>query len=144
MLAQFGHGLGRAVPPFSGDLAQNAIRTIGRHLRRIYAAGADIETREATMLAATQVGFAFSGFGVALAHGMSRPIGAHFCVAPGLSNAMLFPAVTAFSAPAAESRYGDCARALGAATDGHGDVLAVHRLVEALRSLCQDLDVPGE
>ncbi|MFD5541134.1 iron-containing alcohol dehydrogenase [Streptomyces sp. NPDC127079] len=33
---------------------------------------------------------------------MSRPIGAHFHVAHGLSNAMLLPAVTAFSVPAAE------------------------------------------
>ncbi|WP_263973652.1 dehydroquinate synthase/iron-containing alcohol dehydrogenase family protein [Streptomyces canus] len=49
--------------------------------------------------------------------------------------------MTAFSAPAAESRYADCARALGAAADGDSDALAADRLVEALRSLCQDLDV---
>lgn len=53
---------------------------------------------------------------------------------------MLFPAVTAFSVPAAESRYADCARALGAATDG--DTLATDRLAEALRALCKDLEVP--
>ena len=34
---------------------------------------------------------------VALVHGMSRPIGAHFHVPHGLSNAMLLPAVTRFS-----------------------------------------------
>ena len=49
------------------------------------------------MPAATQAGMAFSNASVTLVHGMSRPIGAHFHVAHGLSNAMLLPAVTAFS-----------------------------------------------
>lgn len=132
----------RKANPFSDGLALNAIRTIGHHLRRVYADGGDLEAREAMMLAATQAGIAFSNSSVALVHGMSRPIGAHFHVAHGLSNAMLFPAVTAFSAPAAESRYADCARALGAATDGDSDALAADKLVEALRALCQDLEVP--
>ncbi|MFF7986362.1 iron-containing alcohol dehydrogenase [Streptomyces sp. NPDC007901] len=128
--------------PFSDSLALNAIRAIGQHLRRVYAYGADTEAREAMMPAATQAGIVFSNSSVALVHGMSRPIGAHFHVAHGLSNAMLFPAVTAFSVPAAESRYADCARALGAATDGDSDAMAADRLVEALRALCKDLEVP--
>ncbi|MFE2423357.1 iron-containing alcohol dehydrogenase [Streptomyces hokutonensis] len=132
----------RKANPFSNGLALNAIRTIGRHLRRVYTDGSDTEAREAMMLAATQAGIAFSNSSVALVHGMSRPIGAHFHVAHGLSNAMLFPAVTAFSVPAAESRYADCARALGAANDGDSDTLAADKLVEALRALCQDLEVP--
>ncbi|MGN9763426.1 hypothetical protein [Streptomyces sp. SD31] len=126
----------------SDGLALNAIRTIGHHLRRVYADGGDSEAREAMMLAATQAGIAFFNAGVALVHGMSRPIGAHFHVAHGLSNVMLFPAVTAFSVPAAESRYADCARALGVAADGDGDALAAGRFVEALRDLCEDLAVP--
>ncbi|MCX5188113.1 iron-containing alcohol dehydrogenase [Streptomyces sp. NBC_00268] len=132
----------RRAKPFSDGLALTAIRSIGRYLRRVYADRGDIEAREAMMLAATQAGIAFSNSSVALVHGMSRPIGAHFHVAHGLSNAMLFPAVTAFSVPAAESRYADCARALGAATDGDSDAVAAGRFVEALRALCKDLEVP--
>ncbi|NEB04195.1 iron-containing alcohol dehydrogenase [Streptomyces sp. SID13726] len=132
----------RKANPFSDGLALNAIRTIGRHLRRAYADGGDVEAREAMMLAATQAGIAFSNSSVALVHGMSRPIGAHFHVAHGLSNAMLFPAVTAFSVPGAESRYADCARALAVATDDDSDATAADRLVEELRILCQDLEVP--
>ncbi|MEW2044348.1 iron-containing alcohol dehydrogenase [Streptomyces sp. NPDC005476] len=79
---------------------------------------------------------------MALVHGMSRPVGAHFHLAHGLSNAMLFPAVTAFSVPAAVSRYADCARAPGAATAGDSAALAADSLVEALRALCKDLEVP--
>ena len=128
--------------PFSDSLALTAIGTIGRVLRRAYADGSDAEAREQMMLAATQAGIAFSNSSVALVHGMSRPIGAHFHVAHGLSNAMLFPAVTAFSVRAAESRYADCARALGVATTGDDNTTAADNLVDALRELCRDVAVP--
>ncbi|MFE0130844.1 iron-containing alcohol dehydrogenase, partial [Streptomyces sp. NPDC059037] len=132
----------RKANPFSDSLALTAIATIGRHLRHAYADGGDIRAREAMMLAATQAGIAFSNSSVALVHGMSRPIGAHFHVAHGLSNAMLFPAVTAFSLPAATTRYADCARALDAATPADGDATAAAKLVDALHGLCRDLHVP--
>lgn len=127
---------------FADGLCLTAIRTIGRHLRDAYADGSDPVAREAMMLAATQAGIAFSNSSVALVHGMSRPIGAHFHVAHGLSNAMLFPAVTRFSISAAESRYADCARALGCTSPDADDATAASDLVTALEQLCADLAVP--
>ncbi|UPW06818.1 iron-containing alcohol dehydrogenase [Rhodococcus pyridinivorans] len=132
----------RKANPFSDSLALVAIDTIGQVLRRVYADGQDAEARERMMLAATQAGIAFSNSSVALVHGMSRPIGAHFHVAHGLSNAMLFPAVTEFSVDAAESRYADCARALGAASTDASDATAAADLVVALKELCRDVEVP--
>jgi alcohol dehydrogenase class IV len=91
---------------------------------------------------ATQAGMAFSNASVCLVHGMSRPIGAFFHVPHGLSNAMLLPAITAFSAPAALERYADCARAMGIAAEGEGNQSAVARLLDELRALNDDLQVP--
>lgn len=127
---------------FSDGLALAAIATIGTNLRRVYADGGDSRGREAMMLAATQAGIAFSNSSVALVHGMSRPIGAHFHVAHGLSNAMLFSEVTKFSIPGAESRYADCARALGCASAADSDAEAAWMLVDELEALCRDLAVP--
>ncbi len=127
---------------FTDGLCLTAIGSIGRNLRRVYADGADLGAREAMMLAATQAGIAFSNSSVALVHGMSRPIGAHFHVAHGLSNAMLFPAVTRFSVSAAESRYADCARVLGCASAADDDAHAARKLVAELETLCHDLAVP--
>ncbi|MFF7936737.1 iron-containing alcohol dehydrogenase [Streptomyces sp. NPDC007940] len=100
----------RRANPFSDAFCPCAIRTIGRHLRRVHGDGGDLVEREVMVLAAPQAGIAFSKSSVALVHGMSRPVGAHFHVAHG---------------------YGHCASALGAPTDGDSDALAAGRLVEA-------------
>lgn len=94
------------------------------------------------MLGSTLAGIAFCNSSVALVHGMSRPIGAFFHVPHGLSNAMLLPAVTEFSIPAAPERYADCARALGVA--GHQDSTATanEKLVQFLKALNEELSVP--
>ncbi len=132
----------RKANPFSDGLALTAIRTIGTHIRAAYADGSDRVAREAMMLASMQAGMAFSNASVALVHGMSRPIGAHFHVAHGLSNAMLLPAITAFSLSGAEQRYADCARALGVADAAAKDRPAAQALVVALGDLCRELAVP--
>ena len=95
------------------------------------------------MLAATQGGIAFSNASVTLIHGMSRPIGAHFHVPHGLSNAMLLPKVTAWSVPGAPERYADSARAMGYAAQSDNTEMAVAKLVSSLRQLCADLNVPS-
>ena len=133
--------------PFSDDYARIAIRLIAPNLRRAYAdsrdgKGRDTEAREAMMRGATLAGLAFSNASVALVHGMSRPIGAHFHVPHGLSNAMLLPAVTRFSLPAALPRYAEAARIMGVATDAEGDQSAAARLLDELEALNRDLGVP--
>jgi alcohol dehydrogenase class IV len=86
---------------------------------------------------------AFSNASVALVHGMSRPIGAHFHVAHGLSNAMLLPAVTAFSVNAAPARYADVARVMKWASASDSNETACAKLVEGLKQLNADLQVPA-
>lgn len=128
--------------PFSDGMAIAAMRAIWPNLRRVCEEPGNHAAREAMMIGSLQAGIAFSNASVALVHGMSRPIGAHFHVAHGLSNAMLLPAVTAWSAPAALGRYADCAQAMGLAQPGEGEQAAVSRLVEALRDVNRDLSVP--
>jgi alcohol dehydrogenase class IV len=132
----------RKASPFTDALARSAMARIARHIRTACREPQNRAAREAMMLGAMEAGMAFSNASVCLVHGMSRPIGAFFHVPHGLSNAMLLPAVTAFSAPAALERYADCARAMGVAAEGEGNQAAVARLLDELRALNQDLDVP--
>jgi alcohol dehydrogenase class IV len=132
----------RRASPFTDGLARNAMGLIARHIRTACAEPSNRAAREAMMLGATTAGMAFSNASVCLVHGMSRPIGAFFHVPHGLSNAMLLPEITAFSAPGALERYAECAQAMGVAEEGEGSQAAVVRLLDELRRLNQDLAVP--
>jgi alcohol dehydrogenase class IV len=124
-------------------LALEAARLIGAHLRRAVSTPDDERAREAMMLGATLAGAAFSNASVALVHGMSRPIGAHFHLAHGLSNALLLPAVTRFSVAGAPARYATVARTMSLAGPDDSDDLACERLVEELEQLNADLEIPS-
>ena len=124
-------------------LALEAARLIGAHMRRVVEHPDDEPAREAMMLGATLAGAAFSNSSVALVHGMSRPIGAHFHLAHGLSNALLLPTVTRFSVMGAPERYAHVAREMRLATDEDSDQVACDRLVDELGALNADLKIPS-
>ena len=128
--------------PYSDTQALAAMQLIAPNLRRVYHNGNDKEAREKMMLGATLGGVAFSNASVALVHGMSRPIGAFYHVPHGLSNAMLLPAVTEYSIPAATKRYADCSRVMGVALPSDSDEDANQKLLLELSAINEELDVP--
>ncbi|AKN25483.1 alcohol dehydrogenase [Stutzerimonas balearica] len=128
---------------YSDSQALEAMRLLAPNLRTAFHQPDDRAAREAMMLGATLAGIAFSNASVALVHGMSRPIGAFFHVPHGLSNAMLLPAITAFSIPAAPERYADCARAMGVAAQTDSVEVANDKLLAELRAINQELKVPS-
>jgi alcohol dehydrogenase class IV len=128
--------------PISDALAVSAMQLIGANIRTAYAEPRNAAAREAMMLGATEAGLAFSNSSVALVHGMSRPIGAHFHVPHGLSNAMLLPAITRYSIAGAEPRYAEAARRIGFAAATDSDTTASAKLITGLERLNKDLAVP--
>jgi alcohol dehydrogenase class IV len=133
----------RLASPFTDGLALSAMGRIWPNVAVACREPSNRAAREAMMLGAMEAGMAFSNASVALVHGMSRPIGAHFHVAHGLSNAMLLPAVTAWSIEGAVGRYADCARAMGVAGAGVDDHAAAAGLVEGLLRMNAALEVPS-
>ena len=135
--------ISRRATPFSDAQALAAMSLIGANLRLAYHEPANARAREAMMLGATQAGIAFTNASVALVHGMSRPIGAHFHVPHGLSNAMLLPAVTRFGLAAATQRYAEASRRIGFAEAADDDTVAADKLAEGLAAWNAELGVPG-
>jgi alcohol dehydrogenase class IV len=133
----------RKANPFTDTFALAAMKTIWKELPVAFHEPGNRTAREGMMLAATLAGIAFSNASVALVHGMSRPIGLFFHVPHGLSNAMLLPAVTQFSAVAAPERYADCARAMDIAAPDDAESVAVSKLVEGLFRRNEELEVPS-
>jgi alcohol dehydrogenase len=124
----------RRANPVSDVLALASIGRTAKRLRTAWREPDNHEAREAMAMAAYQAGMAFTNSSVCLVHGMSRPIGALFHLPHGLSNAVLFPAVTRFSIAGAPGRYGDVARAMGLASTAE--------LAPALEKLNRDLGIP--
>src|SRR5580698_7028112 len=133
----------RKANQFTDTFALAAMKTIWMELPVAFHEPGNRTAREGMMLAATLAGIAFSNASVALVHGMSRPIGLFFHVPHGLSNAMLLPAITQFSAAAAPERYADCARAMGIAGPGDAEPVAVSKLIGGLFRRNQELEVPS-
>jgi alcohol dehydrogenase class IV len=118
--------------PLSDGFALDALRGVGLHLRS--AVDDEAEGRDGMARAAFLAGVSFSVSSVTLIHGMSRPLGARFHLAHGRSNAVLMPAVTAYSLAGARERYAQCGAALGF---DDGD------LPTALHDLASSLGVPS-
>ncbi len=129
--------------PMTDVLCLSAIELIAGNIRQAWANGNNIEAREKMMLGATQAGIAFSNSSVALVHGMSRPIGAYFHIAHGVSNAALLAVVTEFSLVGDPQRYADIARAMGEPTEGLSLMEAADRAVVAIRRLVRDIKIPS-
>lgn len=132
----------RRASPLSDEFARAALRRIGPNMRRVWHTPQDRAARVAMMEGATLAGLAFSNASVALVHGMSRPLGAHFHVPHGLSNAMLLPVVTRWSLASALPRYAEAARLMGLVPAEEGDQAAGAALVAELEALLRDLAVP--
>jgi len=131
----------RRANPYSDGQALRAMELIGPSLRTAFHQPDNAAAREAMMLGATIAGMAFSNASVALVHGMSRPIGAHFHVPHGLSNAMLLPAVTRFGLAAGQARYAGAARRIGLSASPD-DAVAAEALADGLAALNAELEVP--
>ncbi|UCG54659.1 MAG: iron-containing alcohol dehydrogenase, partial [Dehalococcoidia bacterium] len=128
--------------PMTDVLAISAIRLLSENLPRAWTNGKDIEARENTMLASYQAGLAFGNASVALVHGMSRPIGAYFHIAHGLSNAVLLGDVMEFSLSGNPKRYVDIAAAIGENVAGIDDMKAASAGARAIKRMIRQLKIP--
>ena len=73
---------------------------------------------------------------------MSRPIGALFHVAHGLSNAMLMKVCLGFALEGAYDRFATLGRTIGVATAEDSDKAASEKFLEAVVALTKELETP--
>jgi alcohol dehydrogenase class IV len=93
--------------PISRALACEALRLIGRNIRRAVHHGSDRFARSAMLLGSMLAGQAFANSPVAAVHALAYPIGGHFGVPHGLSNALVLPHVLRFNAAACGEAYAE-------------------------------------
>lgn len=136
--------------PVSQALAKEALRLLGRNIERAVHQGQDVEARSAMLLGSMLAGQAFANSPVAAVHALAYPIGGHFGIPHGLSNALVLPHVLRFNASVCETAYAELALYAFPELEGRATGSA---FVEALASLCakvglqprlRDVGVPQE
>jgi alcohol dehydrogenase class IV len=91
--------------PLSDTLAKQALLLLCANQRRVLSHPGDLGAREAMLLGATLAGQAFANSPVAAVHALAYPLGGHYHMPHGLSNALMLPAVLRFNRQAVESQY---------------------------------------
>ena len=123
----------------SDSLAVRALILLSENLRYVLEDGADLSARRAMLQGSLLAGMAFANAPVAAVHALAYPLGGHFHVPHGLSNALMLMPVLRFNLPAANAQYAELSRALRrdaapacAEATGPGFVVAMHTLVDDL------------
>ena len=98
--------------PISDMLARRALQLLSANQRRVLSHPEDLVAREAMLLGATFAGQAFANAPVAAVHALAYPLGGHYHMPHGLSNALMLPAVLRFNASAVEAQYLELAELL--------------------------------
>ncbi len=108
--------------PISDALAREALRLLGANLITACQEPTNRAAREAMLLGATLAGQAFSNSPVAAVHALAYPLGGHYHVPHGLSNALMLGPVLRFNAKATAPLYAELADVLG--VQAQGDAVA--------------------
>jgi len=105
--------------PISDAFSREALRLISQNLVTACQDGANRPAREAVLLGATLAGQAFANSPVAAVHALAYPLGGHYHIPHGLSNALMLEVVLRFNSQAAAHLYAELAEVMG--VPGQGD-----------------------
>ena len=132
----------RKAQTMSDTFAVSAVKRIFKYLPIAYKDGKNEEARVEMSIASLEAGIAFNNASVTLIHGMSRPIGALFHIAHGMSNAILMNVCLRFAVSGAYDRFGRLGREIGVATIADDDKTAAEKFLDALDALTTELEAP--
>ena len=127
--------------PISDAFALQALDKLGSNIRAVCADGKNRAARAEMLLGSLMAGMAFSNAPCAAVQAFAYPIGWHFHVPHGLSNALVLPHVLRFNGPEAKAMYADIAPiAMPHLVGESGDPgTMTEKLIEGFESLMLDL-----
>lgn len=128
--------------PVSRALACEALRLMGTALERAVSTPHDMKARADMLLGSLLAGQAFANSPVAAVHALAYPIGGHFKVPHGLSNALVLPHVLRFNAVTAPEPYADLAPIAFPELAGLGIQEAASGFADALAALSKRCGLP--
>lgn len=118
-------------------LAREALTLLGANIRTACEAPEDRDARGAMLLGSMLAGMAFANAPVAAVHALAYPLGGHFHVPHGLSNAIVLPHVLKFNMPEAKGLYDEIAPIIFPELAGRAD--AAEAMADAFLALGPEL-----
>jgi alcohol dehydrogenase class IV len=128
--------------PLSRSLAMEALRLLGAHIRTAVFDGSDRPARGAMLLGSMLAGQAFANSPVAAVHALAYPIGSHYHVPHGLSNALVLPHVLRFNLEAAAPAYAEVAPCAFPDLAALPAPARAEAFIDRLATLAADLGLP--
>ncbi|WP_330629439.1 MULTISPECIES: iron-containing alcohol dehydrogenase [Thioclava] len=127
--------------PLSDALAREALRLLGGNLIAACQDGTNREARENMLLGAMLAGQAFANSPVAAVHALAYPLGGHYHLPHGLTNALMLGPVLRYNAKVAAPLYAELADVLG--VEGTGDAATRSQaFVDHMLKLMDDSGAP--
>ena len=108
---------------YADMLAKNALLLLNQNLSKVLQNGADLEARQNMLLGSMLAGQAFANAPVGAVHALAYPLGGHFHLSHGHSNALVLVEVLKFNVPKAKQYYAELMQLLDPRSTGCVDGL---------------------
>ena len=129
--------------PISDMYALKALNLLARNIQLAVIEGSNIQARENMLLGATLAGQAFANSPVGAVHALAYPLGGHFHIPHGLSNALVLTEVMRFNLHSCSEHYAMLAPVImGEPLKTFDTVEASQKLTTWLELLIRDLGLP--
>lgn len=130
--------------PYSDMLAKQALLLLSQNIEAATVNGQNLIARQNMLLGACIAGQAFANAPVAAVHALAYPLGGHFHIPHGLSNALVLPHVMRFNLPEAQIHYAELAPFVVPNIDTTQSTQhCALALIEYLTSLVPHLNLPN-
>ena len=121
--------------PLSDMLAKESLSMLSTNISKAVHNGNDLSARQEMLIGAMLAGQAFANAPVAAVHALAYPIGGHFKIPHGLSNALVLAHVLRFNAAIAPSPYAEMAPSIFPALSSMGPQEAAVAFAEEMAGL---------
>lgn len=127
--------------PLSDALGKEALRLLSKNLLTACKDGKNRAAREAMLLGANLAGQAFSNSPVAAVHALAYPLGGHYHLPHGLTNALMLGPVLRFNMKAAAPLYAELAEVVLGTVEGD-ELSRAEQFVEYMQNLMNESGAP--
>jgi len=128
----------------SDTLARQALELLGQNIHTACKNGEDRNARSNMLLGSMLAGMAFANAPVAAVHALAYPLGGHFHVPHGLSNALVLPYVLDFNMSEAADTYAEIAPLIFPALAGKSVNETCDGMVEGFKAMGPELGMQSK